>query len=57
MILWPANNLYGNTKSFVVSTYSKFNLFHATGLFRYPLKTSEDLWFSVFRVHRKRPVA
>ena len=22
------------------------NPFHATGLFRYPLKTSENLWFS-----------
>ena len=22
------------------------NPFHATGLLRYPLKTSEDLWFS-----------
>ena len=26
------------------------NPFHATGLFRYPLKTSENLWFSdIFR--------
>ena len=26
------------------------NAFHATGLFRYPLKTSENLWFSdIFR--------
>ena len=34
-----------------------FNLFHATGLFRYPLKT-EKLWFSdVFSGYRKRPVA
>ena len=33
-------------------------LFHATGLFLYPLKTSEILWFSdVFRGYRKRPVA
>ena len=32
--------------------------FHATGLFRYPLKTSESLWFSdAFRGYRKRPVA
>ena len=32
--------------------------FHATGLFRYPLKTSENLWFSdVFRGYRNRPVA
>ena len=32
--------------------------FHATGLFRYPLKTSESQTFSdVFRGYRKRPVA
>ena len=32
--------------------------FHATGLFLYPLKTSENLWLSdVFRGYRKRPVA
>ena len=31
------------------------NPFHATGLFRYPLKESEKVWFSdVFRGHRKR---
>ena len=34
------------------------NPFHATGLFRKPLKTSENLWFSdVFRGYQKRPVA
>ena len=33
------------------------NPFHATGLFLYPLKISENLWFSyVFRGYRKRPV-
>ena len=30
--------------------------FHATGLFLFPLKISENLWFSVFRGYRKRPV-
>ena len=35
-----------------------FNPFHANGLFLYPLKKSENLWFSnVFRGYRKRPVA
>ena len=35
-----------------------FNPFHATGLFLYPLKTSENPWFSdVFRRYGKRPVA
>ena len=35
-----------------------FNPFHATGLFLYPLKTSENQRFSdVFRGYRKRPVA
>ena len=34
------------------------NPFHATGLFLYLLKTSENLWFSdTFREYRKRPVA
>ena len=34
------------------------NPFHTTGLFRCPLKTSENLWFSdVFKGYRKRPVA
>ena len=34
------------------------NPFHATDLFIYPLKTSENLWFSdVFRGNIKRPVA
>ena len=33
------------------------NPFHAIGLFLYPLKISENLWFSyVFRGYRKRPV-
>ena len=33
------------------------NLFHATGLFSYTLKTSENLWVSdIFRGSRKRPV-
>ena len=31
------------------------NIFHATGLFRYPMKTSENFWFSdVFRGYRNR---
>ena len=34
------------------------NPFHATGLFLFPLKTLENLWFSdVFRGYRKRTVA
>ena len=38
--------------------YGCFNPFRATGFFRYPLKTSEKLWFSdVFRGNQKRPVA
>ena len=36
---------------------SFINLFNDTGLFLYPLKTSENLWFSnVFRKYRERPV-
>ena len=35
-------------------TFLYFNPFHATGLFRYPLKAAENLWFSVaFRGHQK----
>ena len=34
-----------------------FNPFHATGFFRYPLKTSENQVFWCFQRHRKRPVA
>ena len=35
-----------------------FNPFHVTGLFLYPRKISENLWFpDVFRGYRKRPVA
>ena len=37
---------------------SIINPFHAIGLFRYPLKISENLWFSdLLRVYQKRPVA
>ena len=39
-------------------TYVVPNPFHDTDLFRYPLKTSENLWFSdVFRGYQKRSVA
>ena len=35
-----------------------FNAFHDTGLFLYPLKTSENQRFSdVFKRYRKRPIA
>ena len=38
--------------------FLSFNLLHATSLFLYPLKTSENQMFSdVFRGYRKRPVA
>ena len=43
-----------------VNTYLALNInpFHATGLFLYPLKTSENHRFSdVFRGYQKRPVA
>ena len=51
---------------FIVNSVNEFqknnffifiNLFHAIGLFQYPLK-KENLWFSnVFREYRKRPAA
>ena len=49
----------------VFSWYVHFSLFisvfhspfHTTGLFLYPLKTSESLWFfNVFRGNKKRPM-
>ena len=40
------------------STKFKINPFQAIDLFLYPLKTSENLWFSdAFWEFRKRPVA
>ena len=40
-----------------LSVIAKLNLFHATVIFLYSLKTSENLWFSdVFSWYRKRPV-
>ena len=45
-------------KKFLKVVYNSINLFHATGLFLYPLKKWENLWFSdILRRHRKRPVA
>ena len=39
---------------YLVNVIFVFNPFYATGLFLYPLKTSENLWFSdVFLVGRK----
>ena len=48
------------TLKIVQNNYSHFriNTFHATGLFWFPLKTSENQSFSdVFRGYRKKPVA
>ena len=40
------------------SNHKEFKPFHATDLFWYPLKTSENLWFSdVFRGYQKRPAS
>ena len=39
------------------SLTNAFNPFHATGLFLYPLTTSENQDFYIFRGYRKRPVA
>ena len=41
----------------VLGIFFSINSFYTTGLYLYPLKTSENLWFSdVFRRYRKRPV-
>ena len=43
---------------FFIFTEELINSFHATCLFLYPLKTSENLWFSdVPREYKKRPMA
>ena len=45
-------------KTFIKPPGNLLNPFHATDLFLYPRKTSENLRFSdVFRGYRKRPVA
>ena len=49
------NNENGNSR---FSCTRNINPFYVTGLFLYPLKTSETLWFSdIFRGCRNRPVA
>ena len=58
-IIW--HDLLMTDKGEVVSRAWSFNIsfnpFYATDLFWYPLKTSENLWFSVFRGYQKRAVA
>ena len=42
---------------FLFSTEGHINPFHATGIFPYPLKTSENLWFyEAFKGVQKEPV-
>ena len=57
----PSSKYYSKLTSmfFVSQTPGEMlNPFHAAGLFLYPLKTPENLWFcDVFRVYRKKPVA
>ena len=39
----------------IISNVRFGNPFHATGIFLYPLKTSENLWFSdIFKGYRKK---
>ena len=50
--------LYGDKMLNDKSNQPILNPFHATDLFWYPLKTSENLWFSdVFRGYQKKSVA
>ena len=47
-LFWGPHNIF----------WGPINPFHATGLFLYPLKTLENLWFpDVFRGYRRSPVA
>ena len=47
----------GTLENMFLKIFFIFNPFHATDFFLYPLKTSENLWFSnVFRGYRERPV-
>ena len=48
----------GSESFFCFFVLKSINPFHASGLFWYPLKASENLWFSdVFRGYQKRTVA
>ena len=41
-----------------IAAHDTINLFHVTGLFLYPIKTSEKLWVSdIFSEYVKEPVA
>ena len=53
--VWIVNITHKFFHNFSNDTF--INLFHATGLFLYPLKTSENQRFlDIFRGYRKRPV-
>ena len=57
LIKYP-NNKKTQLQLFFTFFGNFFNPFYAIGLFLYPLKTSENLWFSdVFRGYRMRPVS
>ena len=54
----PNLNISGSLNADHVKLKNNINSFHATGLFLYLLKISENLRFSdVFMGYRKRPVA
>ena len=47
-----------NTDNFRAVKITRIKLFHTSGLFLYPLRTSQNQMFSdVFRVYRKKPIA
>ena len=66
MVALVRNKLIGPTSNVIIAgsldadhvkLNNNINLFHTTGLFLDPLKTSENLWFTdVFRGYRKRLV-
>ena len=52
--LLPVEELFLNKHH---ASSSQVNLFYATSLFLYPLKISENLWFTdIFKGYVKRPV-
>ena len=45
-------------RKFFSDLFRKLNPFHDTGFFLYPLKTTENLWYShAFRVYRRKRVS
>ena len=56
LLICKKTELYNQNQIVSIKIKNFINPFNATGLFLYPLRTSENQRFSVFRGYRKRPV-